>query len=70
MTSKRAVQLGVSEGRDQDRAGVGIHPSSSLQLGPTSANLLKRRPLMSVLDSPWSTNSLTTLPVAAAMANP
>ena len=56
--------------RPQGRSGAGIQPRSPRQSGPTSENRLSARPLISTLDSPWSTRSLTTLPVAGVRPNP
>ena len=54
----------------QGRSGAGVQLRSSRQFGLTSANRLSPRPLISMLDSPWSTRSLTTLPVAGVRPNP
>ena len=64
-TGRRAVGY-----RDQARSGAGTHPRSCRQSGPTPANRSSPRALMSMLDSPCSTSSLTALPVAGEMPNP
>ena len=69
--SQRVIPCDADDGRrDQGRSGAGIQPRSSRQLGLTSANRPSPRPLMSMLDSPCSTRSLTALPVAGEMPNP
>ena len=73
-SARRAPVCGIASAdggrRDQGRSGAGTQSRSSRQSGPTPANRPSVRPLMSMLDSPWSTRSLTTLPVAGAMPKP
>ncbi len=69
--SQRGTPCHADNGRrDQGRSEAGIQPRSSRQSGPTSASRLSPRPLMSTPDSPYSTRSLTTLPVAGVSPNP